>query len=96
MRRETMQQTKGQYRVGITFNPSQLGVVDQIKVKAAELIDLIDSVPSNPDTPAGATVAGDQLVGLAGERARLKALAQTGVEEAAMWAVKAATKQART
>lgn len=78
-----MQQTKGQYRVGITFNPSQLGVVDQLKVKAAELIDLIDTIPSDRDSERGNEVG------------RLKALAQTAVEDAAMWAVKAATKQDR-
>ena len=86
-----MQQTKGQYRVGITFNPSQLGIVDQIKVKAAELIDLIDSVPARVVDQHGAE-ADDMR---AAERARLKALAQTSVEDAAMWAVKAATKPER-
>lgn len=81
-----MTQTKGQYRVGITFNPSQLGVVDQIKVKAAELIDLID------DLPVPSSGSGEHAV----EVLRLKALAATAVEEGAMWGVKAATKQERT
>ena len=36
-------QTKGEYRVGTTFNPSASGLVDEIKRKAADLIDLIDS-----------------------------------------------------
>lgn len=70
--------TKGEYRVGINFNPSSDALVDKIKRASADLIDLVDTVP----------VPGDTL-----ERGRLKALAQTAIEEAAMWAVKAATKQ---
>lgn len=73
-------QTKGEYRVGITFNPSASGIVDEIKRKAADLIDLIESIPSDRDSERG------------NEAGRLKALAQTEVESAAMWAVKAATK----
>jgi|GEM_PF-4887216 len=30
-----MKQTTGEHRVGIAFNPSDLGVVDEIKRKAA-------------------------------------------------------------
>ena len=67
--------TKGEYRVGISFNPSNDSTVDKIKRAAADLIDLIESIN-----------AGD------GEKARLKALAATEIESAAMWAVKAATK----
>lgn len=73
--------TKGEYRVGIGFNPSGDDIVAQIKRAAADLIDLIEGVPSDRDTPVG------------NERGRLKALAQTEIESAAMWAVKAATKQ---
>lgn len=68
--------TKGQYRVGISFNPSSDPRVDQIKAGAAALIDLIDELPQQD-----------------AEQARLKALAQTAIEDGAMWAVKAATKQ---
>jgi len=67
--------TKGEYRVGITFNPSADDLVNQIKRQAADLIDLIETVPAD-----------------CAERIRLKALAQTQVEDGAMWAVKAATK----
>lgn len=73
-------QTKGEYRVGTTFNPSNSGLVDQIKQSAAALIDLIETIPSDRDTERG------------NEAGRLKALAQTETESAAMWAVKAATK----
>lgn len=68
-------QTKGEYRVGTSFNPSRESVVDEIKQKTAELIDLVDGIQLNT-----------------ADVARLKALAQTAYEEAAMWAVKAATK----
>lgn len=73
--------TKGEYRVGTNFNPSASGMVDQIKSRAAELIDLIDSIPSDRETERG------------NEAGRLKAIAQTEIESAAMWAVKAATKR---
>lgn len=72
--------TKGEYRVGINFNPSADDHVGQIKRMAADLIDLIDTIPSDRETERG------------NERGRLKALAQTAIEDGAMWAVKAATK----
>lgn len=77
--------TKGEYRVGVSFNPSNNPLVDEIKQKSADLIDAIGyiSVPEGLDPDTVATVM---------EIQRLKALAQTCVEEAAMWAVKAATK----
>ena len=77
--------TKGEYRVGITFNPSNDDRVGRIKRAAADLIDLIEMIPGVQ------TNMGD-LHGK--EVGRLKALAQTYVEDAAMWAVKAATKPA--
>lgn len=63
----------GEDRVRVKFNPSADGVVDQLKQKSAELIDLCET-----------------LKPLDG---RLASLAQTAYEEAAMWAVKAATTQ---
>lgn len=71
-----MTPTLGQFRVGISFNPSADPNVDAIKAQAAAMIDLINALPSQD-----------------GEQARLKALAMTEIESAAMWAVKAATKQ---
>ncbi|RCW77733.1 DUF7681 family protein [Paracoccus lutimaris] len=80
-------QTKGEYRVGISFNPSASGLVDEIKRKAADLIDLIDSIHPH---------AGDGNQGEWGEEVvQLKDTAQRGVEIAAMMAVKAATKPER-
>lgn len=61
----------GEDRVRTKFNPSADSVVDQLKQKSAELIDICET--------------------LKGKDARLAALAQTAYEEAAMWAVKAAT-----
>lgn len=71
--------TVGEDRVRTKFNPSADGVVDQIKQKSAELIDLCESLRSGGPTITGA------------ETQRLLSLAQTHYEEAAMWAVKAAT-----
>ena len=76
-------QTKGQYRVGSTFNPPGDDTVASIKAKAAELIDLIDTIHSDRTSDRGNEVG------------RLKAIAQTEIESAAMWAVKAATKPER-
>jgi hypothetical protein len=72
--------TIGEDRVRIKFNPSADGLVDQIKQKSAELIDLVENVKR---------VA--QEAGAQSEVIRLCALAQTHYEDAAMWAVKAAT-----
>lgn len=75
--------TKGEYRVGITFNPSNDDMVGKIKRAAADLIDLIETTP---------VPTADEQHRM--EVMRLKALAQTHIEDAAMWAVKAATKTA--
>lgn len=79
--------TKGEYRVGITFNPSNDDMVGKIKRAAADLIDMIDTIPM--------PIADSQNTAVhANEVGRLKSLAQTHIEDAAMWAVKAATKTA--
>lgn len=68
--------TKGQYRVGVSFNPSRDPVVDSLKLQAASLIDAVFDIENeNP------------------EAMRLKALAATAIETAAMYAVKAQTKE---
>jgi len=61
----------GEKRVRTAFNPSQDGIVDQIKQKTAELINLCETLKERDG--------------------RLAATAQTAYEDAAMWAVKAAT-----
>jgi hypothetical protein len=63
--------TIGEDRVRVKFNPDGNSVVDQIKSKTAELIDLCEELKDKDP--------------------RLVALAQTHYEDAAMWAVKAAT-----
>ena len=68
--------TLGEARVRTDFNVSGSTTVDEIKQKSAELINLVDNLPSPPNPS---------------EAGRLKSLAMTAYEEAAMWAVKAAT-----
>jgi len=63
--------TIGEQRVRTQFNPSQDSIVDQIKQKTAELINLVETLKEKDG--------------------RLVSLALTSYEEAAMWAVKAAT-----
>jgi hypothetical protein len=61
----------GTDRVRLSFNPSSDSMVDRLKKKTADLIDLCEELKSKDP--------------------RLAALAQSRFEEAAMWAVKAAT-----
>lgn len=67
----------GEDRVRIKFNPSESSTVNSLKTKAAEFINLCEDMRN-----AGSA---DK------EQQRLWALAQTHAEDAAMWAVKAAT-----
>ena len=71
-------QTLGQRRVRAAFNPSQNSLVDEIKMKSAELIDMCELLKGSKVSDKG-------------ELIRLCSLAQTHYEDAAMWAVKAAT-----
>ena len=63
--------TIGEERVRTEFNPSKDDVVNLIKQKSAELINICEELKLKD--------------------ARLASIAQTTYEEAAMWAVKAAT-----
>lgn len=74
--------TIGEDRVRVKFNPGDHRVVDQIKHQTAELIDLCDVMRRTLSKGEGGAPA---------EVQRLLSLAQTAYEEAAMWAVKAAT-----
>lgn len=71
----------GEDRVRVSFNPSAQSWVNDIKKKTAELIDLCEAQKR------------DRLsINLSDHEVnRLWSLAQTAYEEAAMWAVKAAT-----
>lgn len=75
-----MEQTLGQKRVRSSFNPSKDSVVDLLKEKAADFIDYCEDMRKqlSPGTKDG-------------ETHRLISLAKTHAEDAAMWAVKAAT-----
>ena len=70
------EKTLGEQRVRIGFNPSANSKVDQIKQKSAELINLVESLRQETGQS---------------EKNRLISVAETSIEEAAMWAVKAAT-----
>lgn len=69
--------TLGEKRVRTTFNPTDDSKVQHIKERAAEFINYVND---NIEDHLGK-----------GEAYRLKSLALTAIEEAAMWAVKAAT-----
>lgn len=66
-----MEKTTGEKRVRTDFNAAGTSIVDEIKKKSAELIDMCEKLKDKDG--------------------RLASLAQTSYEEAAMWAVKAAT-----
>lgn len=68
--------TIGEQRVRTSFNVSNDKFIDRIKNETAGLINQIGSLKSSSTKS---------------EQARLISLAQTAYEEAAMWAVKAAT-----
>lgn len=70
----------GEDRVRTKFNPSASGDVELIKQKSAELINICERLR----TGTKAADAGPEIH-------RLISLAQTAYEDAAMWAVKAAT-----
>jgi hypothetical protein len=87
---ETPTPTLGEQRVRTTFNPSNESVVDRIKQKSAELIDLLQAV-RNDEVSKTYEQSPEAKQAQSGEKLRLISLAQTAYEEAAMWAVKAAT-----
>mgnify|MGYP001566961349 CR=1 FL=1 len=66
----------GEERVRLQFNPSGNPLVNEIKSRTAELINLCEDWKRTEPTPEGK---------------RLMALAETAYEEASMWAVKAVT-----
>lgn len=71
--------TEGEYRVGVSFNPSKSPEVDSVKQRIAALVDDLAKIASDREHPG----------------ARCAAIAMTELESAAMWAVKAYTKPAR-
>lgn len=90
-----MKQSIGEYRVGITFNPSKMSKVDYVKEKFAELINFMEECkvessilsPDQEDEP-NITYHDEEVL-------RLLDHSQTLIEDACMNAVKAITKPAR-
>ena len=70
--------TLGETRVDVDFNPSGSKTIADLKRRAAYFIDAVNAIELPGEAP--------------GEIARLKALAMTEIESAAMWAVKAAAR----
>ena len=77
-----MEKTLGEKRVRTDFNVKSDEAVNVIKQQTAVLIDILDAMRPGND---GKSSSNDPEVH------RLISLAQTAYEEAAMWAVKAAT-----
>ncbi len=69
--------TIGEERIRVSFNPSEDELVAKIKGDSAALVDVLEQMKTSRTDEPGVL--------------RLIALAQTAYEEAAMWAVKAAT-----
>jgi hypothetical protein len=82
--------TLGEQRVRIDFNVTGSSIVDEIKTKSAELINLMQRL-KNDEASRTYDKTVEEFQALSGEKIRLISLAQTTYEEAAMWAVKAAT-----
>jgi hypothetical protein len=78
----------GERRVRLGFNPSLENKVDQIKLKTAELINLIHQ--ERIALRGGLNYSLEEHLN-AEDKNRLIGLAETKFEEAAMWAVKALT-----
>jgi hypothetical protein len=74
-----MERTLGEKRVRTDFNIAASDLVTIIKQESASLIDICEKLK------------GDGQAMVNSEKIRLISLAQTAYEEAAMWAVKAAT-----
>lgn len=85
-----LEKTLGEARVRTDFNVSGSGVVDTIKQKTAELINVLQAI-RNDEVSKTYEKSPEVKQELSGEKLRLISLAQTTFEEAAMWAVKAAT-----
>ena len=80
-----MEKTLGEKRVRIDFNTTNNSLVDEIKNKSAELINLVNKFQYEKNNSIYSTL--EQQT----EFKRIKDLAMTSYEEAAMWAVKVIT-----
>lgn len=84
------EKTIGELRIRTDFNPSQSDLVSDIKQTTARLINLLQAIKNDEASKTYAETP-ETKQEVSGEKFRLIALAQTAYEEAAMWAVKAAT-----
>lgn len=80
----------GEKRVRADFNANGSELVDTIKQETAKLINLLDGM-RNSEASKTYDKSDAAMKEMSGEKFRLISLAQTSFEEAAMWAVKAAT-----
>jgi hypothetical protein len=76
----TPNRTFGEKAVGLGFNPSGSNLVLEIKKASAQLIDICDALRTASEDP---------------EIKRMSAIAITEAQTAQMWAVKAATWEAK-
>lgn len=81
---EKTKQTLGQKRVGVEFNPSKNEIVDQIRNKSAELIDLIQLYVNDE-----AVKPGNESIEnfINSEKVRVARMAQEYIETGCMYAV---------
>lgn len=85
--------TFGEERVGINFNPSQKEEVAKVKETCAFLIDYLNAYKNGIAVePENAELNPAQFNYEYAETFRLISIAQTIIEEASMWAVKALVK----
>lgn len=85
--------TFGEERVGVNFNPSQKEEVAKVKETCAFLIDYINAYKNGIAVdPVNQMLSPMEFNEKYAETFRLISIAQTTIEEAAMWAVKALVK----
>lgn len=87
---ENQEQTFGEKRIRVSFNPSKDNIVDKIKTKYAELIDLLEEHRRNVQKEYESQPI-SYAQSYPNQTMRLISEAQTSAEVAAMWAVKAVT-----
>lgn len=76
--------TLGEQRIRTNFNPDNNSEVDKLKQEFAKLIDLLYAQLGEPTREWDSDFK-------TSEKRRLVSIAQTKIEEAAMWAIKAVT-----
>ena len=85
--------TFGEERVGVNFNPSQKEEVAKVKETCAFLIDYINAYKNGIAVdPVNQMLSPMEFNEKYAETFRLISIAQTTIEEASMWAVKALIK----